>query len=141
MEHLSSESYELLKAFYNGLTVHNETLFDESCMQQLIKNDFIESHIVSYTLSSDDSLLPDFYDYTIRKKGKGYIFYREDSKSFQLSIKDIADSSKAQSNLAINKSKKADVKGWIAVGVSMVGLIIEIICNYEKIMEALSKLF
>ena len=57
------------------------------------------------------------------------------------SAETIANSAKTQSELAVEKSKKADIKGWIAVGISAFALLIEIICNYEQIANFFSKLF
>ena len=42
------------------------------------------------------------------------------------SAETIANSAKTQSELAVEKSKKADIKGWIAVGISAFALLIEI---------------
>lgn len=39
------------------------------------------------------------------------------------SAKIIADSSKTQSDTALEKSKKADIKGWIAIAISLLTLI------------------
>lgn len=43
------------------------------------------------------------------------------------SAKVIADSSKVQSDIALRKSKKADVKGWIAIAISLLSLIWNIV--------------
>lgn len=141
MDYLSSDSINLLTAFYNGLTIHDESLFDESCIDQLVDNGLIESRFISYDFSSDDAVSSNFSDYVITEKGKGYMLYLEDNRIFQESVKQIADSAKTQSDLAIKKAKKADIKGWIAVGISAFSLMLEIICNYEQIAEFLSLLF
>ena len=141
MDYLSSDSINLLTAFYNGLTIHDESLFDESCIDQLVDNGLIESRFISYVFSSDDAVSSNFSDYVITEKGKGYMLYLEDNRIFQESVKQIADSAKTQSDLAIKKAKKADKKGWIAVGISAFSLMLEIICNYEQIAEFLSLLF
>lgn len=141
MDYLSSDSINLLTAFYNGLTIHDESLFDESCIDQLVDNGLIESRFISYVFSSDDAVSSNFSDYVITEKGKGYMLYLEDNRIFQESVKQIADSAKTQSDLAIKKAKKADIKGWIAVGISAFSLMLEIICNYEQIAEFLSLLF
>ncbi len=57
------------------------------------------------------------------------------------SAEEIAKSSEIQAKIAVKKAKKADIKGWIAVGISAFGLLIEIICNYEQIADFFSKLF
>lgn len=48
-------------------------------------------------------------------------------------IESIANSAKIQSDIAVKTSKKADIKGWIAVFISFVGLFIEIILNSPEI--------
>lgn len=62
-------------------------------------------------------------------------------KDIAASAEEIAKSSEIQAKIAVKKAKKADIKGWIAVGISALGLLIEIICNYEQIAEFLGKLF
>ena len=46
------------------------------------------------------------------------------------SAKIIADSSKTQSDIALEKSKKADFKGWIAIVISVLSLIWSIISKF-----------
>lgn len=53
-------------------------------------------------------------------------------------IEKIADSAKTQADLAVHTSKKADIKGWIAVIVSVIGLTIEIIVNFPEISAFIS---
>lgn len=55
-------------------------------------------------------------------------------KDFLNSITEMTEASKQQSEIAVKKSKKADVKGWIAIFVSIAALAIEIIINYDKII-------
>lgn len=141
MDYLSSDSLNLLKTFSNGLTVHDESLFDESCIDQLSSNGLIERHIVDYDLTSSDVIKTRFSDYVITEKGKGYLLYCEHNESFQQSVKEIADSAKIQSDIALKAAKKADVKGWIAVIISALSLTLEIICDYGQIAIFFSRLF
>ena len=46
----------------------------------------------------------------------------------------IAESSKVLSKLAADKANKADIKGWIAIGISLVALGVEIISNWNSII-------
>lgn len=62
-------------------------------------------------------------------------------KDIASSAEEIAKSAEIQAELAVGKSKKADTKGWIAVGISAFTLLVEIICNYEQIADFLGKLF
>ena len=45
-----------------------------------------------------------------------------------------AESSKVLSKLAIGKASKADIKGWIAIGISLAALGVEIISNWNSIL-------
>ena len=137
---ISPESYKLLKCFNNDLAAHDETLFNEACIQQLLENGFIESHISGYYLDGS-SPIPTYSNYAITEKGKGYIAYRKYEEEFRSSVKEIASSAKIQSNLALQKSKKADIKSWISIVFTGLGLLIEIIINFKPIVEFLSNLF
>ena len=53
-------------------------------------------------------------------------------------IEEIADSAKAQADIAVKTSEKADIKGWIAVIVSVIGLTIEIVVNFPEISAFIS---
>ena len=77
-------------------------------------------------------------EYTELSSIKKELYPLEDIAS---SAETIANSAKTQSELAVEKSKKADIKGWIAVGISAFALLIENICNYEQIADFFSKLF
>ena len=55
-------------------------------------------------------------------------------------IEKIADSAKTQADIAVHTSKKAGIKGWIAVIVSVIGLTIEIIVNFSEISTFISHL-
>lgn len=54
----------------------------------------------------------------------------ESAKMQAESAKEIAESSKAQSETAVKTSSKADVKGWIAVTVSVLAFIWSIISHF-----------
>lgn len=47
---------------------------------------------------------------------------------------EIAASSKDLARTAIEKAQKADIKGWVAVGISLIGLAVEIISNWNTII-------
>lgn len=46
----------------------------------------------------------------------------------------IAESSKVLSKLALDKANRADVKGWLAIGISLAALGVEIISNWNSII-------
>lgn len=54
----------------------------------------------------------------------------ESAKMQAESAKEIAESSKAQSETAVKTSSKADIKGWIAVTVSVLAFIWSIISHF-----------
>lgn len=54
----------------------------------------------------------------------------ESAKMQAKSAKEIAESSKAQSETAVKTSSKADIKGWIAVTVSVLAFIWSIISHF-----------
>ena len=56
-----------------------------------------------------------------------------DIYSMWLSAKEIAGASKKQSETAEYVAHKADVKGWIAIFISLVALGIEFMANYDEI--------
>lgn len=53
----------------------------------------------------------------------------------------LANSAETQAKLALDKSKKADIKGWIAILLSALALFIEFAVNYNDILNFITKLF
>lgn len=51
------------------------------------------------------------------------------------SSKEIASSAQIQSDIAVKKSKKADVKGWFAIFISLVALALEFFVNREDLLS------
>ena len=51
-----------------------------------------------------------------------------------------AKAAETLSSLAIEKARKADIKGWIAIAISVIGLMIEIITNFSEISRFISAL-
>lgn len=56
-------------------------------------------------------------------------------------VEKIAQSSKTQADIALKKSKRADIKGWLAIGISAAALLIEVIVNRIEILAFLKSLF
>lgn len=54
----------------------------------------------------------------------------ESINSIALSAEQIANASTTQSDLAIKKSKKADIKGWVAIVISILSLAWNIISRF-----------
>lgn len=67
---------------------------------------------------------------SISEQGKAYLSETAHKDEFMESIEKIAKSAEIQSDIALEKSKKADVKGWIAVIISMLVLIWNIISKF-----------
>ena len=57
----------------------------------------------------------------------------QSAKDHADAAKQIADSSQKQAEAAVKASKKADVKGWVAICISIFGLLLEIIINFDEI--------
>lgn len=134
MDYLSSDSYELLKAFGNGLTIHDDSLVDSDSLEQLLSCGFVSRHIVDYD-TSGDFIKTKYSDYYITPKGSGFLAYREYDDAFHQSVKEMSDAAKLHADLALHTSKKADVKGWLAVGISACALLLELIINHSIIID------
>ncbi|MBQ9701312.1 MAG: hypothetical protein IJV71_11920 [Lachnospiraceae bacterium] len=52
----------------------------------------------------------------------------------------LADSAKIHADLSLAKSKKADIKGWIAIFISLLALLLEFAINHEAIIDFFTKL-
>lgn len=50
-------------------------------------------------------------------------------------VEKIADSAKLQADTAYKVSNKADIKGWIAIIISVVGILIELSSNYQSVIS------
>ena len=57
-------------------------------------------------------------------------FMAQSAKSQADSAKEIAESSKTQADLALKTSSKADIKGWIAVIISILAFVWSIISHF-----------
>lgn len=56
-------------------------------------------------------------------------------------IQEIADSAKCQAALAEKKAKKADIKGIVAIIVSVLALLVSFMANHKEIFDFFSQLF
>lgn len=54
-------------------------------------------------------------------------------------IEKIADYAKLQADTAYKVSNKADIKGWIAIIISLTGLLIELASNYQSVISFANK--
>lgn len=65
---------------------------------------------------------------------------QKDKKEFYDSLKQIAESAKMQSEIALKQSKKADVKGWIAVIFSAIALFFDFTIDRTEIIDYISQI-
>lgn len=106
-----------------------------------IHNDFYthaHNHFYPDTIP-DDAIFP---DEVISEKIDN--LKTEVSKPLEQQVKameKIADSAEIQANIAFKTSKKADIKGWIAVIISAIALLFEFAVNHTEITSFLKSLF
>lgn len=78
---------------------------------------------------------------SISEQGKAYLSETAHNDEFMESIEKIAKSAEIQSDIALKTSKKSDVKGWIAVIISIFALFIEFMAYHKEIFSFLAKFF
>lgn len=66
----------------------------------------------------------------LEKTSKGLHDMAQSAKSQADSAKEIAESSKTQADVALKTSSKADIKGWIAVIISILAFVWSIISHF-----------
>lgn len=92
--------------------------------------------------------IPSIADGTSLPPGVALQIQREKERQEQMNdIKRIADSAESQAKssaiqaeIAVKTSKKADVKGWIAVVISVITLFFEFVVNRAEIMEYVNQI-
>ena len=162
---LSPDSYALLKYINSqpDSLVTNVSELSEDCLSQLVHHKLIEEHITDYT-----NYFPVVSSVSITELGKGYLHGRQSNDAFQQSVKAIADSAKESAdsskhlaesasklatdskkisesaetcaNLAYEKSKKADIKGWLSVGFTGIGALTELVVHHSEIIAFVKSL-
>ena len=162
---LSPDSYELLKYISSqpNSLVTNVSELSEDCLSQLVHYKLIEEHMTIYT-----NYFPVVSSISITELGKGYLYGRQSNDAFQQSVKAIADSAKESADsskhlaesthklatdskkisksaetcadLAYKKSKKADIKGWISIGIAAFGAFIEFAIHYSEVIAFVKSL-
>ena len=97
--------------------------------------------------TSDSTRLIRYFDPILHKKQK--VFERQvkaveeiavSSENHARNSQQVAESAKVISNIASAKAKKADIKSWIAIGISLSALIVEIIINRAEFISFLQSL-
>lgn len=162
---LSPDSYELLKYISSqpNSLVTNVSELSEDCLSQLVHYKLIEEHMTIYT-----NYFPVVSSISITELGKGYLYGRQSNDAFQQSVKAIADSAKESADsskhlaesthklatdskkisksaetcadLAYKKSKKADIKGWISIGIAAFGAFIEFAIHHSEVIAFVKSL-
>lgn len=82
----------------------------------------------------------DIISISISEQGKAYLAETVHENDFAKSIEKIAKSAEIQSDIALKKSKKADIKGWIAVIISVLALFVEFMAYHKEIFSFLAKI-
>lgn len=72
---------------------------------------------------------------------ENFLEEQKTKKEFMESVKQMADSAKTQSDIAVKKSKQADIKGWISVILTAIGASVEIIVHFDEIVLFLGNIF
>lgn len=67
----------------------------------------------------------------------GRISYKMDGQIEEL--RRIADAAEQRAKLAEEKSKKADVKGWVSVSISFITLLLEVVYHWQDILLFVSQ--
>lgn len=64
----------------------------------------------------------------------------ESSESIAYSAKDTANAATTQADIAVKTSKKADVKGWLAVIIAGLTLFVELTVHHNEVLEFINKI-
>lgn len=146
--HLNTEQLEFLKKLSEVDTIERCDIDDSQISMILylkkqglisIDRDFSGAHILNHNQKIED--VGEITSVWISEQGKAYLaeVLREDE--FSKSIEKIAKSAEIQSDIALKTSKKADIKGWIAVIISAITLFIEFMAYHKEIFLFIGKLF
>lgn len=146
--HLNTEQLEFLKNLSEVDNIERCDIDDSQISMILylkkqglisIDRDFSGAHILNHNQKIED--VGEITSVWISEQGKAYLaeVLREDE--FSKSIEKIAKSAEIQSDIALKTSKKADIKGWIAVIISAITLFIEFMAYHKEIFLFIGKLF
>lgn len=164
---LSPESYNLLKyiSSHPEFSPVENSEYSIDCLNQLLHCKLVAC---AHTYIDFNSGFPTDSTYSITELGKGYLYGRQSNDAFQQSVKAIADSAKESADsskhlaesankfatdskkisksaeicadLAYKKSKKADVKGWISIGIAAFAAFIEFAIHHSEVIAFVKSL-
>lgn len=149
---LSPESYNLLSyiSSHPDFSPSENSEYSFDCLNQLLHYKLV---ICSYTCIDIDSGFPVDPTYSITELGKGYLYGRQSNDAFQRSVKNIANSAKESADsskllaadskkisesaktcadIALKKSQKADIKGWISLFIAALSVFIEFAIHHAE---------
>ena len=163
---LSPKSYNLLSyiSSHPDFSPIENQEYSIDCLEQLLHYKLIQCT----STCIDASCFPIDSGYSITELGKGYLYGRQSNDAFQQSVKAIADSAKESADsskhlaesanklatdskkisksaetcadLAYKKSKKADIKGWISIGIAAFGAFIEFAIHHSEVIAFVKSL-
>lgn len=128
--YLSSEQLEFLKRLSEVGTMERSDIDDSQISMVLylkkqglisVDRNFSGVHILNHNQKIED--VGEIISVWISEQGKSYLAEVLHEDYFTKSIEKIAKSAEIQSDIALKTSKKADVKGWIAVIISLLTFI------------------
>lgn len=76
----------------------------------------------------------------IKEQLKSIQSIAESADTLATQSKDIADSAKQYSDIALAKSKKADIKGWISIFIAAFGVFIEFAIHHTQVINYVKSL-
>jgi len=104
-----------------------------------VDRDFSGAHILNHNQKMED--VGEIMSVWISEQGKAYLAEVLHEDEFAKSIEKIAKSAEIQSDIALKTSKKADIKGWIAVIISIFALFIEFMAYHKEIFSFIANIF
>lgn len=135
--YLDSEQLEFLKRLSEVDTMERCDIDDSQVSMVLylkkqglvfVDRDFSGSHILIHNQKMED--VGEITSVCISEQGKSYLAEVMHEDYFTKYIEKIAKSAEIQSDIALKTSKKADIKGWIAVIISLFALIWSIVSKF-----------
>ncbi|MCI9081444.1 MAG: hypothetical protein HFI70_03820 [Lachnospiraceae bacterium] len=137
--YLDEEQLEFLKSIPKNGSIKREDIPDSKLKiieflenERYIKVTYEVSGIRFHSFEEmfSSKVKGDIISVSLTELGKAYLAEVQHENDFAKSIEKIAKSAETQSDIALKKSKKADIKGWIAVVISMLVLLWNVISKF-----------
>lgn len=100
-----------------------------------------DSHLVS--INGGNAIIEEKRNHAseLNKKIQPLYDISNETSSLAKSASSQAESAQIQACIAVEKSQKADTKGWIAIFISVIALAVEILTNFDTIISTLKAMF